>query len=139
MARKLTQSEVGTELQQAINAADMLPTSVHLGKLSDIALYQLHDALIYRHDAHRPTTFSMNRSLSEPLPSQRVDPELREYFKAVKLEILTRTSAPPRFAGEARFKTVPRVDVLKRAIDTSATQGTVSLGDLQREYRRIRK
>jgi hypothetical protein len=134
-----TANTVGTELQQAINAANMLPVSVHLGKLSDIALQQLHDALVYQFDAHRTTTYALNESLTRPRPSRRVDPELREYFQAVKLELLTRTSAPPRFAGEERYKTVPRVDVLKRAIDARATQGTVSLGDLQAEYRRLRR
>jgi len=108
---------IGTALQQALDTAFVTDTSVHLGKLSDTALSLLHTQLIDNHDAHRDTA----------------PPHMRDYFNAVKLELLCRFEYHGTTTAK-RFETRTPVDNLKRISETVQVQGTCSLADLQRQY-----
>lgn len=111
-----------------------LPHSAHLARLTDPQLHALRDHLIDQHDAHRTTKFDSGAATSS---------ELREYLNAVRIEILTRVDATPVTRRKmnkraARFESRRPTNVLKRAVDSVNSSGSMSLADMQVAYLKVK-
>lgn len=133
MSGKITCS-VAWAFSQRQQRGETRTLSGHLANLSDEALSLLYTQLVDEHDAHRERVYRTGGKVG-----RRVDPVLREYFAAVKVEMLTREPHRHVKATPPRYESRRPVNVLKRAVDNNVSQGTVSLGDLQAEYWRVRR
>ncbi len=108
--------------------------SVHLSKLTDEQLACLHDYLVYECDAHRETRFEIGGRRG-----RKISEQIREYFKAVKIEQWSRAPGATFTASRSRYETRRPIDVLKRAATACQTGGSVSLATLQNEYVRLHR
>ena len=112
-----------------------------LTAMDTAALNVLRGELRDKHDAHRDTHAITNGSTVRF--GGRVDPELKAYLRRVESELLTRqtdwysNSCRNREPVPSRYESRRPVNVLRRVADKQS-QGTVSLCDMQTEYRRLK-
>jgi len=126
----MTKNDRPSIFARAMSRTTSVPHSVHLSKLDDQQLSALHDSLIYQHDAH------CHREWNNGKRTRRVSKELREYLKAVRIEVLTRKPLHTKTDTPERYESRRPVNVLKRAATHVGGAGTSSLADLQAEYTR---
>ncbi len=108
----------------------------HMAEVSNEELERLADNLLFNHDAHRSTTFEMDKHFTHVLPSRPVPEDLQEFYRAVRREMLVRCDHVPLFEETTqRYVTMPPTVKLKRVADSIQSGGSVSLADLQAAWR----
>ena len=132
---------LGSAIRDHIKRHGISTHSVRLHAMTTASLRVLSEELRYGQDAHRETVCQTNGATVKFC--RRVDPALRDYLQAVDTELLTRqtdwysNSCRNREPVPSRYESRRPVNVLRRVADKQS-QGTVSLCDMQTEYRRLK-